>query len=100
LVTVRQTWREKHLARDEADDSNDDDDIYERDETVSTTEEGSVAEHEKSMVLEVNMVFEISIEFRALESSVVEIILGAERAVFKKPIRAGEHMKPLFIKRH
>jgi hypothetical protein len=46
------------------------------------------------------MVFAILEEFRAPESEVVELTLGAERAVFEKPVEVGKHMKPLFIKGH
>jgi hypothetical protein len=100
MVVVTQTWREKHLAKEEGDGSSDSDDGRERGKTVSTTEECSTTEHEKGMVLDVNMVFEVSVEFHAPESSVVEMSLGAERAVFEKPKRAGKQMKPLFIKGH
>jgi hypothetical protein len=36
-------------------------------------------------VLEVNMVFTIPTEFHAPESEVVELDVGAKRAVFEKP---------------
>jgi hypothetical protein len=37
-------------------------------------------------------------EFRAPESEVAELTLGAERAVFEKPAEVGKHMKPLYMK--
>jgi hypothetical protein len=47
--------------------------------------------------VEVNMVFTILAEFWALEEGVAELTLGAERAVFEKPEKTGEHRKPFFI---
>jgi hypothetical protein len=41
----------------------------------------------------VNMVFAIPVEFHALAEDVVELILGAGRAVFEKPENPGAHMK-------
>jgi hypothetical protein len=48
----------------------------------------------------VNMVFTISVEFHVPMEDVVELALGVERAVFKKPESLGAHMKPLFIQGH
>jgi hypothetical protein len=93
------TWGHKCTFK-EGDGRSVGDDGRECDETVPTMEEGGVADREKSMVLDMNMVFEIPAEFRAPEFSVAEMSLGAERAVFEKPIRAREHRKPLFIKGH
>jgi hypothetical protein len=53
-----------------------------------------------AMTMDINMVFAILEEFRAPESEVVELTLGAERAVFEKPVEVGKHMKPLFVKGH
>jgi hypothetical protein len=50
--------------------------------------------------MEINMVFTIPSEFRALEKDVAELNLGAKCAVFEKPEKVGEHMWPLFIKGH
>jgi hypothetical protein len=47
--------------------------------------------------MEVNMVFTILIEFWVPKEGVTELALGAERAMFEKPEKSGEHMKPLFI---
>jgi hypothetical protein len=47
--------------------------------------------------MKVNMVFRIPTEFRAPEEGVTELVLGVERAVFEKPEKSSEHMKPLFI---
>jgi hypothetical protein len=48
----------------------------------------------------VNMVFVILVEFRASDFEVAELVAGAERAVFEKLVRIGEHMKPLYIHGH
>jgi hypothetical protein len=50
--------------------------------------------------MEVNMLFVIPEEFRAPKSDVAELALGAERVVFEKPAKPGEHMKPLYVKGH
>jgi hypothetical protein len=42
----------------------------------------------------------IPVEFFAPTEDVVELALGAEYAVFKKPESPGVHMKPLFIRGH
>jgi hypothetical protein len=50
--------------------------------------------------MEVNMVFVIPKEFCAPEKEAVALALGAGRAMFEKPVEAGKHMHPLFIKGH
>jgi hypothetical protein len=47
-----------------------------------------------------SIVFMILAEFCALTENVMELALGAERVVFKKPENLGTHMKPLFIRGH
>jgi hypothetical protein len=46
------------------------------------------------------MVFPIPKEFRAPETEVTKLALGAERAMFEKPLKPGEHMRPLYIRGH
>jgi hypothetical protein len=50
--------------------------------------------------MDVDMVFTILAEFCAPMEDVMELVLGAERAVFEKPKNPGAHMKPLFIQGH
>jgi hypothetical protein len=50
--------------------------------------------------MDMNMVFTIPTEFRALEHEVVEMALGVERAMFEKPEKASQHVKPLLIRGH
>jgi hypothetical protein len=50
--------------------------------------------------MEVNMVFVIPEEFMAPESDDAELALSAERAVFEKSVKLGEHMKLLYVKGH
>jgi hypothetical protein len=50
--------------------------------------------------MDVNMVFTILVEFRAPTEDVVELVLGVERAMFKRLENPGVHMKPLFIRGH
>jgi hypothetical protein len=50
--------------------------------------------------MDVNMVFTIPAEFCVPMKDVMELALGAERAMFKKLGNPGTHMKPLFIWEH
>jgi hypothetical protein len=50
--------------------------------------------------IHINMVFMILAVFHAPMEDVVELVLGAERAVFEKPENSGSHMKPLLIQGH
>jgi hypothetical protein len=53
-----------------------------------TIEEGS----QQIESMEVNMVFTIPSEFCAPGQGMAELVVGAERAVFEKLEKAGEHM--------
>jgi hypothetical protein len=55
---------------------------------------------EELVLMDVNMVFTIPVEFRAPTEDVAELALGAEYAVFEKPKNPGAHTKPLFIRGH
>jgi hypothetical protein len=57
-------------------------------------------QEEEPTRMDVNMVFMIPSEFCAPAKDIVELALGAERAVFEKPENPGTHMKPLFIRGH
>jgi hypothetical protein len=50
--------------------------------------------------MDVNKVFTIPVEFRALAEDVMELTLGAGRAVFEKLKNPRGRMKPLFIRGH
>jgi hypothetical protein len=55
---------------------------------------------EEPVLMDVNMVFTIPVEFCAPMKDVTELALGAEHVVFEKPENLGAHMKPLFIRGH
>jgi hypothetical protein len=55
---------------------------------------------EEPVLMDVNMVFTIPVEFRLPKDDFVEMALGAERVMFEKPENPGAHMKPLFIRGH
>jgi hypothetical protein len=55
---------------------------------------------EEPIPMDVNMVFTIPAEFRALMIDIVVLALGAGCDVFEKPENPGAHMKPLFIQGH
>jgi hypothetical protein len=76
------TWKEKRIAREEASSSG------------SSGDEGSENVEGGTMV-DVNMVFQLPIEFCLPELDATQLALGAERAVFEKLEVLGEHMKPL-----
>lgn len=46
------------------------------------------------------MVFMLPSEFRAPESEVAKLDLGPKNAIFEKPEKPSQHLKPLFIKGH
>jgi hypothetical protein len=51
-----------------------------------------------TMSMEVNMAFHLPDKFGLPETELVQLNLGAERAIFEKPEEVGSHMKPLYIK--
>jgi hypothetical protein len=53
---------------------------------------------EKPVPMDVNIFFTIPTKFRAPMEDIVELALGAERAMFEKPENPGVDMKPLFIR--
>jgi hypothetical protein len=50
--------------------------------------------------MDVSMVFMILVEFCEPTKNVMELAMGAERAMFEKPENPDAHMKPLFIWGH
>jgi hypothetical protein len=48
--------------------------------------------------MDINMVFALPAEFRAPELEIAELVLGPGRAMFEKPEKPNQHLKPLFIK--
>jgi hypothetical protein len=85
----KKTWREKRLSKEENGSEE-----FEGESHDSATDQAA------PQAMEINMVFVITAEFCALEARVAEMSLGAEHAVFKKPEKVDEHMKPLYIKGH
>jgi hypothetical protein len=111
MTKVKQTWHEKQLAREENDNNSDNSNEEEVgviwDKGESTFDKGSSnpdkdedQQEECPTQMEINMVFTIPAEFCAPTENVVELTLGAERAIFEKPDNPGAHMKPLFIRGH
>jgi hypothetical protein len=101
MTKVKQTWRDKRLAHEENDSDSDRSNEGRIEEKVVVTREVHKGQHgSKVPSMEVNMVFTIPTEFRAPEENVAELALCAEGAVFEKPEKLGEHMKPLFIRGH
>jgi hypothetical protein len=125
MTKVRQTWLEKWLAKEENGTSGDS--SSEEEVEVTSDKDGSNSElgngnsglgngnprssngnlgkeedrrEEQLTWMDINMVFTILVEFRALGEDVVELTLDAGHAVFEKPENLGAHMNPLFIWGH
>jgi hypothetical protein len=105
MTKVKETWHEKWLAREENDNSSDsssegggDGVNLDKGESTSDMDEDQLEECPTQM--EINMVFTTVAEFHAPIEDVVELTLGAERAVFEKPDNPRAHMKPLFVRGH
>jgi hypothetical protein len=87
------TWRKKQLAQEEdGTDNSEGQGKFEIGESSGMTKEN---ETPAQSILDVNMVFIIPEEFRSPKTEVVEVCMGIERAVFERPPKIGEHMKPL-----
>jgi hypothetical protein len=101
MTKVKQTWWEKRLAREENGSNDDSINKGRIEEKVVVTGDVNKGLHgAEAPSMKINMVFTILSEFHALEKDVAELALGAERAVFERPEKTGEHMKPLFIQGH
>lgn len=87
MIVPKKTWREKRLAKE--DRSND-----------SEGSDGSSSPGGDGQDMDINMVFELPTEFRAPEVEVAELVLGAKKAMFEKPEKLGQHVKPLYIWGH
>jgi hypothetical protein len=118
MTKPKQTWWEKWLAKEENGSSGDS--IGEEQVEVTSAKGdsnpgsgsgnlesgnhnpgGKVDQREEeSTQMDVNTVFTILAEFCAPMEDVVELALGVERVVFKKPENPGMHMKPLFVRGH
>jgi hypothetical protein len=125
MTMVNQTWQEKQLAKEENGSSGDS--SSEEEVEVTSDKGGSNPEsgndnsgsgngnpglgngspggeedwrEEQPTLMDVNMVFTISAEFRAPTETVAELTLGVGCAMFKKPENLGAHMKRLFIQGH
>jgi len=51
-------------------------------------------------LMDINMVIALPTKFRAPEPEIAELVLGPGRAMFEKPEKPNQHLKPLFIKGH
>jgi hypothetical protein len=99
MTSPKKTWREKHLAREENGTNNDDNNEGLRENRENATKESNDGQQVEP-VMDVNMVFIFLEEFRAPKTIVAELVLGAERVMFKKPTKPGENMKPLYVMGH
>jgi len=73
-----------------------DDEIDQLDEGSPLIKEGTPPPEN----MEINMVFTLPAEFRAVEEEVAQLCLGPRDDVFEKPEESNRHIKPLYIKGH
>jgi hypothetical protein len=83
LVATKKTWKEKCIEREEKDDSSGSEDRLE--------------DYKATRNVDINMVFQLLSVFCLPKREVARLELGAERAMFKKPEKLGQHMKLLYI---
>ena len=78
------------------------DDRYSDDDMADDRADGVNSENGSHTLTDIgiNMVFALPAEFRAPESEVAELVLGPCKAMFEKPEKPDQHLKPLFIKGH
>jgi hypothetical protein len=111
MTKPRQTWWEKWLAEEEGSRSSDSSSEEASKVTLARGEDNpdlgnsnsskeNDRQGEKPVSMDVNMVFTVHAEFCVPTEDVVELALGAKRAIFEKPENPSAHMKPLFIQGH
>jgi hypothetical protein len=83
MITSKKTWKEKRIEKEGKDSDGSKDDAV---------------VGEPGLEVDINMVFQIPAEFALPVAEVAQLNLGAERAVFQKPGKLGQHMKPLYVK--
>lgn len=89
MVLIDKTWKDRRIENEGNADANEDVDV------ISESKQNAPSD-----CIDFNMVFELPAEFRAPEMEVAELVLGPKNAIFEKPEKSGEHLKPLFIKGH
>jgi hypothetical protein len=111
MTKLKQMWWEKWLAKEE-NGSSDDSGGEEEVEVTSVKGDSNPGSgnrnpggkedrrEEEPTQMDVDMVLTVPTEFHVPMEDVVELALGAERAVFEKPENSCAHMKPLFIRGH
>jgi hypothetical protein len=82
MNTPKKTWKEKQIEREDRSGASD-------------SEPGS---NENSAKVDINMVFQLPVEFGLPAAEMARLDLGVERDVFQKPDKLGQHTKPLYIK--
>jgi hypothetical protein len=101
MTNPKKTWREKRLAKEENGSDVSSDEGEHREEASHKGEDGEDSAGLPGVAaLDVNMVFIIPREFWAPENKVAELVVEAERVVFKKPENTGKHMRSLYIRGH
>jgi hypothetical protein len=84
MLALKKTWKKKRIERED------------RNNSLDSNGEAATGEH--GMKVDVNMVFQLPAEFGLPATKTAQLDLGVERAVFQKPDKLGQHMKPLDIR--
>ena len=96
MIPVRKEWRAKSVATSSPILSDDEEDLLSNDGSP-VIKNGSPSPDS----MEINMVFTLPSEFRAMEESeAAQLCLGPKEATFEKPDESSRHLKPLYIKGH
>jgi hypothetical protein len=95
MIHVRKEWKAKPVVVSSPTPSEDEDDLLSNDGSP-VIRNGSPPDN-----MEINMVFTLPLEFRAVEESeTTQLCLGPKEATFQKPDESSRHLKPLYIKGH
>jgi hypothetical protein len=103
MTGVKQTWQEKRLAREECSgDSSADESPTNLGSTngVESKDGDDATRPPDTGTMDINMVFVILVVLWALGEEVAKLAVEADIAMFKKPVKEGEHMRSLYIKGH
>jgi hypothetical protein len=96
VIPMKQEWRVKEKANTPAPTtSNNDMDLLDDDEAPLFTD-GSPP----PTSMDVNMVFTLPVEFRAVEEEVAQMCLGPKEVMFEKTKESSQHLKSLYVWGH
>jgi hypothetical protein len=93
VILTRQEWRVKEKANTPAPTTSDNGmDLLNNDEPPLIKNGSS-----PPTSMDVNMVFTLLAEFRAIEEEVAQMCLGPKEVMFEKPEELSQHLKSLYV---